>query len=275
MPVDFRAYDACAKLPEHRRVLQSILEHFYAMPNVSGALLSGSTAAGGMDAHSDLDVGIVFSDDESREQVWQQRWDWEIAPWFHRFDADHVKPHFVIYLFEPGVKGDICLYTHDDLPGAAGAPFGVAWDVSRRLREHVAKVNGAPQPSVDWGNPVHEDDRFWSWMFYIAQHVARGEYYDCAVSFYMLREIVEAWHAKLSGAPKFNVRRMESREPEHFRERLAETFPRAEKESLRKASLALIALQRELRPRIAQAAGCTSKTTDAAMARIGAAVACL
>lgn len=102
MPVDFRAYDACAKLPEHRRVLQSILDIFCAMPNVSGALLSGSTAAGGMDAHSNLDVGIVFSDDESRGQVWQQRWDWRIAPLGRRFAKvwlniatlfiDHVRP---------------------------------------------------------------------------------------------------------------------------------------------------------------------------------------
>lgn len=270
MPIDFRAYDACAKLPDHRRVLQSILEHFYALPDVSGALLSGSTAAGNMDPHSDLDVGIVFADDDSRERVWQQRWQWEIAPWFHRFDADHVKPHFVIYLFEPGVKADICLYTQDDLPGEGGAPYAIAWDVTRRLREHVAKANAAQKPRVDWSNAVHQDERFWSWMFYIATHVARGEYYTCATDFYMLREIVEAWHAKLAGAHAFNARRVEFREPKHFRERIAQAFPSPEKESLRKASLALIKLQRELRPQVARVAGCAFKTTDAAMAKIEA-----
>jgi len=275
MPIDFRAYDACAKLPDHRRVLKSILEHFYALPNVSGALLSGSTCAGNMDPHSDLDVGIVFADDDSREHVWQQRWQWEIAPWFHRFDADHVKPHLVIYLFEPGIKADICLYTQDDLPGAGGAPYAIAWDVTRRLREHCAQTNGAPKPQVDWSNAVHEDERFWSWMFYVATHIARGEYYDCAVSFYILREIVEGWHAKLSGAHKFNVRRMETREPEHFRERLTQTFPRPERKSLRDASLTLIKLQKELRPQVAKAARCMFKTTDAAMARIEAMIVAL
>ncbi len=109
-------------------------------------------------------------------------------------------------------------------------------------------------------------------MFYIATHIARGEYYDCAVSIYMLREIVEAWHAKLSGAHKLNVRRMETGEPEHFRECLAQTFSRPERKSLRDASLTLIKLQHELRPQVAKA---KFNTTDAAMAKIEAAVACL
>ncbi len=112
-------------------------------------------------------------------------------------------------------------------------------------------------------------------MFYVATRIARGEYYDCAVSFYMLREIVEGWHAKLSGAHKFNVRRMETREPEHFRERLTQTFPRPERKSLRDASLTLIKLQKELRPQVAKAARCMFKTTDAAMARIEAMIAAL
>jgi hypothetical protein len=275
MPIDFRAYDACAHLGEHRRVLQAVLEHFFALPNASGGILSGSTAAGGMDAHSDLDVGIVFSDDDAREEVWARRWDWEIAPWFHRFDADHVKPHFVIYLFEPGIKADICLYTQHDLPGEGGAPYAIAWDSTRRLREWQARVNGAPAPAVNWSNAVHQDERFWAWMFYVATHVARGEYYDCAVSFYMLREIVESWHARLQNAHKFNVRRVEFREPGNLRERLAQCFPRPERESLRDGSLALIALQKELRPQVASAAGCQWRTSEGAMAKVEALIASL
>ena len=46
----------------------------------------------------------------------------------------------------------------------------------------------------------------------------RGEYYDIAYDFHMLRNIVETWHARLGGAPFFDVRRVHEREPETMRE---------------------------------------------------------
>ena len=42
--------------------------------------------------------------------------------------ADHIKPHFVIYIFEPAIRADISLYLDDELPPAAGGPFVLAWD---------------------------------------------------------------------------------------------------------------------------------------------------
>ena len=75
-----------------------------------------------MDQDSDLDIGIFFGNPTDREKTWKNRWDWSVAPWFHRFDADHIKPHFVIYLFESNIKADINLYVQAELPGAGGAP---------------------------------------------------------------------------------------------------------------------------------------------------------
>src|SRR5438477_509704 len=81
-----------------------------------GAWVSGSLASRNADAYSDIDVGVCFRDEPSRKAMWSHRWDWPIAPWFHRFDADHVRPFFVIYFFEPAVKADIALYVDDELP---------------------------------------------------------------------------------------------------------------------------------------------------------------
>jgi len=89
---------------EHARVLERVVEFFRGYPGAVGGSVSGSIARGVADEYSDVDVGIFFSDDESRDRAWSNRWDWEIAPWLHRFDADHVKPYFVIYIYEPGVK---------------------------------------------------------------------------------------------------------------------------------------------------------------------------
>jgi len=89
---------------------------------VIGAWLSGSAARGDADEYSDLDIGVCFGDPAARAAAWSHRWEWPIAPWFHRFDADHVRPYFVIYLFEEAVKADIALYVPDDLPPPEGGP---------------------------------------------------------------------------------------------------------------------------------------------------------
>lgn len=75
-----------------------------------------------MDQYSDIDLGIVFESDETRELAWSDRWNGSLEPWFHRFDADHIKPYFVIYLFEPCVKADINFCTLTDLPPGREPP---------------------------------------------------------------------------------------------------------------------------------------------------------
>jgi hypothetical protein len=202
-----------------------------------------------MDEHSDVDVGICFADDSDREEAWERRWDWEIAPWFHRFDADHVKPFFVIYLFDAAhqppardggplaVKTDIPLYTFDDLPAPEGGPYVLAWDETGRLDEWADAV--PPAPEVDWTPAVHEEERFWAWLVYSLQHVRRGEYYSIAGDFWYLRDVVEQWAARLVGLPRFSIRRAEQLVDTS---ELAGLFPAPDRDDLRRALLKLIEL---------------------------------
>src|SRR5262245_66604850 len=125
--------------------------------------VAGSVVRGIADEHSDLDVCVFFADAESRERAWAERWSWDIAPWFHRFDADHVRPHFVIYLFEPAVKADIALYGRGDLPPPEGGPYRVAWDDEAVLAEWATRP---AERVADWSPAVHEDERFWAWTDY-------------------------------------------------------------------------------------------------------------
>jgi hypothetical protein len=55
----------------------------------------------------------------------------------------------------------------------------------------------------------------------------------------MLREIVEAWHARLCGKAFFDTRRVHEREPETMN-RFADLFPRPERESQKRALRVLI-----------------------------------
>jgi hypothetical protein len=227
-----------------------VVEFFRCYPGVVGMSVAGSIASGIADEHSDLDVGVFFADEESREEAWAGRWSWDIAPWFHRFDADHVRPHFVIYLFEPGIKTDIPLNLVSDPPTPGGAPYEVLWDETGDVTKWVEAANaGREVLRPDWSEAAHEDERFWAWLYYCVLHLRRGEYYDIAYDFHMLRNIVETWHARLAGQGFFDVRRVHEREPETMRE-FADLFPRPERESLRRGLQKLIELHEAQRARI-------------------------
>ena len=231
-----------ATLAEHRRLLLAVLDHFHKRSEVAGGFVSGSLAAGGMDQHSDLDLGFLCRDGDARAALWEARWDWNIAPWFHRFDADHIKPYFVIYLFEPAIKADIHLTIVSDLPADGGAPYVIAWDDSGAMASWAERMNRARPDAVDWSLCVHDEERFWAWAFYLLQHVRRGEYYDVAADLGALRQIVETWHARLAGVSRFITRRVETRESPTFVAELAETFARPDRASLKRALRALIRL---------------------------------
>ena len=242
--------ESSSLLSSHREVLDRVSGFFRGRPGVVGIALSGSVARGGMDEHSDLDVDVFFADAASREQTWADRWDWDIAPWFHRFDADHVRPYFVIYLFEPGVKTDLPLLLVSDDPEPGGAPYEVVWDRTGDVTRWVEASNsGCVELPPDWSDAAHEDERLWAWLYYCLLHMRRGEYYDIACDFHMLRNVVETWHARLAGRPFFEVRRVHEREPETMSE-FADLFPRPERESLRRGLLKLIDLHERQREQV-------------------------
>lgn len=195
------------KLPEHSRVLKAIAERFDGSPQRPiGCFVSGSVARDDMDPQSDIDIGFVYADSGARDAEWDTRWEWDIAPWFHRFDADHIKPHFVIYLFNPDIKADISLYVEDDLPPVEGAPYRIVWDDSGVLGKWNEMIQAQSLPAPDWSQADHEDERFWAWSFYLYAHLKRGEYYGCARDFQMLMNIVETWTARLEGYSVFEPR---------------------------------------------------------------------
>ena len=235
---------------EHRQVLDRVVGFFRDYPGAVGGYVAGSVARGVADEFSDLDVGIFFADEAARERAWAARWHWELGSWFHRFDADHVRPYFVIYLLDPGVKTDIPLYVVSDAPQPAGAPYEVVWDSTGDVTRWVEASNAGKQElAPDWSDAAHEEERFWAWIYYSVLHVRRGEYYDVAVDFQMLRNIVETWHARLAGRPFFEVRRVHEREPETIRE-FGDLFPRPERESLKRALVKLIEIHERQRERV-------------------------
>jgi hypothetical protein len=256
----------------HQAVLDNIVQFFQRYPGAIGGCVSGSVARGITDEYSDLDVAVFFVDEGSREQAWGARWGWEIAPWFHRFDADHIKPHFVIYYFEPGVKADLPLLLATDPPTPGGAPYEVLWDATGDVAKWVdASNSGRRDLPPDWSDAAHEDERIWAWIYYCARHVQRGEYYDVSCDFHMLREIVEVWHARLEGKAFFDVRRVHEREPETM-ELFAPLFPAPTYEAQRLALGRLLEIHDRQRAEVDATEQIEWRTSHEGRARIRALV---
>ncbi len=254
-------------LPDHNKVLQAILKFFSVAPGVIGCYLSGSTATGKMDEDSDLDIGVLFENPEARENIWSSRWNWEITPWFHRLEADHIKPYFVIYFYEPNIKADVNFYIASDLPPYVGGPYEVLWDDTGVLKKWLAGLTAPQDTSPDWGDTIHEDERFWAWMFYLYSHVHRGEYYHAAYEFPALRDILEKWAARLGGHKYFNSRYLEDYA---YADILVENslFPAPDLESLKISMVDAIAVQLSLREKITKRISVAWVTTDGAIKKI-------
>jgi hypothetical protein len=255
--------------PDHERVLERVVRFFQDQSAAVGGCVSGSVARRAADEYSDLDVAIFFADEQRRDDAWRTRWEWEIEPWFHRFDADHVRPHLVIYLFEPGVKADLLLHLVTDPPTPGGAPYEVLWDTSGNVGKWVEASNSGRQQNLppDWGDAAHEEERIWAWIYWCVRHAQRGEYYDVADDFQALRAIVEAWHARLCGNAFFDLRRVHEREPETMH-RFADLFPRPTRESLKQALRVLIEIHDQQREEVDRSLGIEWRTTAEARERI-------
>ena len=238
---------AFAELPEHRRLLNAIVDYFESVPGAIGAFIGGSNVRGGMDEHSDLDVGIVFDDDEAREAAWERRREWEIAPWIHAYDADHMRRYFAHFVYESGLVAELPLYTVAELDEATwGGPFAAIWDETGALTEWL----GRPEPSpgqVDWSAAPKEDEQFWAWTLHAVKQARRGEWYSVATNFHVMRELLEAWDARLHGELRFDPRRIEQRRDAG---RLRELFPRPERDDVKRALIALVDVHARLRERI-------------------------
>ncbi|MHA2203963.1 MAG: hypothetical protein ACW991_09770, partial [Candidatus Hodarchaeales archaeon] len=210
---------------------------------------------------------------ESLEKFWEERWDWDLPTWFHRFDADHVKEHFIIILFEPDIKVDLALYTKDSLPPPEGAPFLLDYYKEQDLKTWCENSNKLFQeeqkkPEINLAEIIHDDERVWAWLFYSYVHIARGEYYAIAADFSWLRGIAEKWIAHFHYEMNFETRRLEFLFEIDDLENLGKLFPLPEKESLITACQILLTLLLELRGSIESQIPITWNTTPRCINKI-------
>ncbi len=255
------------ELSEHNRTKMDLEDYFKSLNSVIGIFLSGSSATNTMDQYSDIDIGIVIDSNDNLDSIWKKRWDWDLPEWFHRFDADHVRDHFVIYLFEPNVKADIVLYTMDTLPPPEGGPYLLTYVKDSKLTDWNETIirelkEQKPPSTLNVKEIIHDDERMWAWIYYCYLHLARGEYYTLAADFFMLRAIVEKWMAHFRYQTPFGTRRLETKFLKEDLEKLNLLFPTPDRISLTQACKELIDLTLELRKEITLRMGNIWKTSE-------------
>jgi predicted nucleotidyltransferase len=240
-------------LPEpHAGFLAAALAKLRADERIAGVAAAGSFARGEVDEHSDLDL-VVAVEPGALEDVMRQRQAIarSLGPLLASFVGEHVgEPRLLVCLYGPPLL-------HVDLkfvalPDAAHRVdenvvlFDRAGRLASALRERQALY---PAPRPQW-----IEDRFWTWVHYLAGKLARGELFEVLNGLGLMRVLVFGPLLLAErGAQPNGVRRLEASAPGCV-DRLRATVALHDASDCARALGASIAFYRELRAS-AEAAG--------------------
>ncbi|HSG18202.1 MAG TPA: nucleotidyltransferase domain-containing protein [Anaerolineae bacterium] len=170
---------------EQDRVLLRLQQRVVAERQVLVCFLSGSYGRGVQDPYSDLDVALVYADDDSRAGAYERRREFvrSVLPYVpaKSFDATHVRPFLHIAVYSNGSKVDYRFETKDSL-----APN--PWDREIRLLKDddgwgkafqdssLQLAPSLPLPTTTAKDLASIDDRFWIMFVDVYRQVLRGDH---------------------------------------------------------------------------------------------------
>lgn len=143
---------------------------------VIGLAAGGSWITNEMDEYSDLDLILVTKNKISGDKETMLNYAGKLGELISGFTGDHVgEPRLLVCLFDnPLLHVDIKFLTLPEFYERVEDPVilferdGQLSDVIKTTKAHW------PQPDLQW-----MEDRFWTWVHYIASKAARGEYFEC------------------------------------------------------------------------------------------------
>jgi hypothetical protein len=232
----------------HAAFVANALPILAADARLVGVAAAGSTARPAtMDEHSDLDFVVAVEPDafaevmEDRERIARS-----LGPLLRAFTGEHVgAPHLLVCLYGPPLLHVDLKFV--PLPEAAQRVDEnvVLCDRDGRLAATLAGGSARyPQPDLQW-----MEDRIWTWVYYLAGKIARGELFETLDGLGFLRaRVLGPLALGARGAQPNGVRRLESAAPDLV-ERFRATVATHDARTCTAALRATIALYRELRER--------------------------
>ena len=149
---------------------------------ISACFLSGSYGRRTADEYSDLDVALVFSSDQLRDEAWTRRREFvkEVLPYVpaKSFDADHVRPYFHVALYGNGSKVDYRFESRESLqPNPWDGELRILKDTAGWAADFAARSaqRYAPSPRISASEMARLDSRFWVMFWDIWRLLLRGD----------------------------------------------------------------------------------------------------
>jgi hypothetical protein len=196
-----------------RAVLDRLIDVARADARIVGVTVGGSGATSGTDAWSDLDTVIVCRDAAAAAAVQADchAIAARLGPLASAFTGEHVgEPRLLIALYAPPpLHVDLKVSSVEDL--ATRVEDGaIAWEREGEVSAAYARAPAA-WPAVD---PQWIEDRYWTWVHYIATKIGRGELLEAVDGLAMLRQLaLGPLIALRDGRPAAGVRRLEQLAP--------------------------------------------------------------
>ena len=144
--------------------------------------LSGSFGRHAEDSFSDLDVALVFKNENVKADAWAKRNQFaqSIMPYLSvkSFDAEHIRPYFHIVLYANGSKLDFRYESQESLtPNPWDRQIRILKDAQGWAEAFQAESSrlSYPRPTISSSELINLDRRFWIMFWDILRQLGRGD----------------------------------------------------------------------------------------------------
>lgn len=215
---------------------------------VIGLAVGGSWITNEMDEYSDLDLILIAKNKISGDKEKMLQYAGSLGELISGFTGDHVgEPRLLICLYDnPLLHVDIKFLTLPEFYERVEDPV-ILFERGGQLSD-VIKITKAqwPQPDLQW-----MEDRFWTWVHYIAAKAARGEYFECidGIGFIRAKVLAPLLELKSKTAVR-GLRKVETKLTLPDLEDLKITVPQYNRTSILKALDNTISIYKMLRRKV-------------------------
>lgn len=213
--------------------------------SILGLAVAGSWLTNELDEYSDVDLVLVTREKVSYSKEQMTAYARKLGNFLSGFTGEHVgEPRLLICLYkEPLLHVDIKFLSLDEFDKHVERPHIVA-DTDGLLQQALNNAEVKfPHPDYQW-----IEDRFWTWVHYLAGKIGRGEYLEALDGLGFLRMVIfgPLLHIKNGNLPR-GVRKVETMLPGADLEQLTGTIATYDKASLMASLQAAIVLYNSLR----------------------------
>jgi len=213
--------------------------------NVIGLAVAGSWLTNEIDEFSDLDLILVTRQKVSHNKNLMLDYAKSLGDFLSGFTGEHVgEPRVLICLYKnPLLHVDIKFLTLEEFYSRIETPV-LLIDKNGQLEEAINNSQARfPYPDYQW-----IEDRFWTWTHYALLKIGRGEYLEAFDFFGFLRMVVlgPLLHITNNNLPR-GVRKVETELKDEDLNKLKQTIPNYNRQSLLDSLRNAVSLYRQLR----------------------------